>query len=589
MDKRFRSAFNRFRFRKVRSRFLAAMIVLSLPPLILLGYISFNIAKDTLMENNRQTNLDHLETSSEVADLLFRNIINLNRYIVLNQDIRNDLRESEINDIVEQENMNIRTINRLQRVINNNSFDTRFVDSMCLFDLHFQTYCLGRSDDAGIYERPDKADLIKQTEWYLKAVKAKGKVVFLSYNVLGDAANTFSTVKLFRDSESENGKPIGLLVVNLSKSMFESVFNGSKDSGRFLAIDSTSDKVQIVYPEKSSAETSLVSGSLQEARTNLHAQGYLTSEYRNQTTGWTLVHAIKSKELLKDSNRIGTATTFISSLIALVGLILSFIISGTITRPLIRIKKMMVDWTKGNREFGDTFHDDEVGVIGETFKRLAYENQELDARLFHSELKEREAELRVLQAQIKPHFLYNTLDSIYWMARLKKTEEAAQMVLALSNTFKLSLNKGRETIPVYKELQHIEQYMTIQNIRYRGRFRYEVEVDSSVMRIEILKLILQPLVENAIYHGLEPKVGEGMIRLAGRKDGDFLVFVVEDDGVGIPDMSRIEQGYGLRNVRERLSLYYGRFSSLTINSEVGKGTRIEIRILPFPEEENQDA
>jgi two-component system sensor histidine kinase YesM len=582
MEKRFHSALYRFRFRRVRSRFLTAIIVISLPPLFLLGYISFNIAKDTLMENNRQTNLDHLETSSEVADLLFRNIINLNRYIVLNQEIRNDLRESEINNSEEQENMSIRTINGLQRVINNNSFDTRFVDSMCLFDLHFQTYCLGRSDNAGIYERPDKAEAIMQTEWYQKALNAKGRVIFFSYNVMSDTANTFSTVKLFRDSESENGKPIGLLVVNLSKSMFENVFNGSQDSGRFLAIDSTSDKVQVVYPEKASAETALVSGNLQEARAKLHGEGYLISEYRNQTTEWTFVHAINSQELLKDSNRIGTATTLIASLIALVALILSFIISGSITKPLLRIKRMMVDWTKGIREFEGTFNDDEVGAIGETFKRMAYENQELDARLFQSELKEREAELRALQAQIKPHFLYNTLDSIYLMARLKKTDEAAQMALALSESFKLSLNKGRETIPVFKELKHIEHYLTIQNIRYNGRFKYEVEVDSSVMGIEVLTLVLQPLVENAIYHGLEPKVGEGTIRLAGRKDGDFLVFVVEDNGVGIRDMSKTEQGYGLRNVRERLSLYYGTYCSFSIVSEVGKGTRIEIRILSFP-------
>ncbi len=120
----------------------------------------------------------------------------------------------------------------------------------------------------------------------------------------------------------------------------------------------------------------------------------------------------------------------------------------------------------------ESFEEDEVGVIGETFKRITSENVQLNERLIHSQLKEREAELRTLQAQIKPHFLYNTLDSIYWMAVIQNNEDIAKMAVSLSESFKLSLNKGKETIPVFKELQHIEHYMTIQNLRYNERFQY---------------------------------------------------------------------------------------------------------------------
>ncbi|WP_276357085.1 cache domain-containing sensor histidine kinase [Cohnella caldifontis] len=589
MAGRIRKLMSRFRFRKVRSRFFATMILLSLPPLFLLGYVSFNIAKSTLTENITKTNDNHLQTSSEVADLLFRNIVNLNRFIVLDEEIRNDLRKSEIKNSLELLEANTLTISRLQRIINSNSFDTRYLESMCIFDLHFQTYCLGRSDDAGQYETPDKKQRIEASEWYREAYEAQGRVVFFGYNVLGDKENAFSTVKLFRDSDSLEGKPIGLLVMNLSKTMFGSVFNGSRDNGQFLAIDSSADPALIVYPDSSETAIPVAVGNLQNILGQLHEQGYLISEYRNQTTQWTFVHLIRKSQLLKQSNRIGTATAWIASGIALVALVISFIVSGSITRPLLQLKKMMVDWNKGKRDFGGSFEEDEVGAIGETFKRMALENQELDARLFHSELKEKEAELRALQAQIKPHFLYNTLDSIYWMARLKKTEEAAAMALALSESFKLSLNKGRETIPVYKELKHIEHYMTIQNIRYNGRFRYVTDVDPSIMGFEMLKLILQPLVENAIYHGLEPKMGEGSIRIEGRLDGDFLCFTVEDDGVGMEDVQQTEQGYGLRNVRERLTLYYGPSSSFRVTSKPGMGTRIDLRIKPFAEEVREHA
>src|SRR5690606_20217512 len=120
-------------------------------PLFLLGYVSYDIAKNTLTDNITKTNYDHLQTSSEVADLLIRNIVNLNRFIVLDDEIRNDLRESRPKRSEELSEMNALTIHRLQRIINSNSFDTRFLDSMCIFDLYYQTYCLGRSDDAGIY------------------------------------------------------------------------------------------------------------------------------------------------------------------------------------------------------------------------------------------------------------------------------------------------------------------------------------------------------------------------------------------------------------------------------------------------------
>jgi len=575
----------RFRLRKVRSRFFAAMILLSLPPLFLLGYISAGVARDTLMDNNTKTNYDHLRTSSEVADLLLRNIVNLNRFIVQSDEIRDDLRNSEIKSSEERSEMNRLTIDRLQRIINSNSFDTRYLDALCVFDVHLQTYCWGRSDDAGKYETPDKKQAIERSDWYRQAFAAQGRVVFFAYNVLGDKANTFSAVKLFRDSSSPDGTPIGLIVTNLSKSMFGSIFNGSEDNGRFLAIDAASDPPRLVYPETDGTGPVIASGgSLAEMMERLQRQGYLTSEFRNQTTQWTFVHLIRKSRLLQQSSRIGAATAWIASAIALVALVISYVVSGSITRPLLQLKKMMIDWNKGSRDIGGTFRDDEVGAIGETFKRMARENQELDARLFHSELKEREAELRALQAQIKPHFLYNTLDSIYWMVRLKKTEEAAAMALALSESFKLSLNKGRETIPVHKELKHIEHYMTIQNIRYNGRFRYVADVDPSILGCEMLKLVLQPLVENAIYHGLEPKIGEGCIRIEGRKEGGELIFAVEDDGVGMDDVHRTEQGYGLRNVRERLMLYYGPASTFTVTSRPGCGTRVEIRIKPFAEE-----
>jgi two-component system sensor histidine kinase YesM len=576
---------SKFRFKKLRSRFLAAMILISLPPLFILGYISFNIAKNTLTTNNAQTNEDHLKTVSEVADLLFHNIINLNRAIVINNEIRDVLKSSNTSQSSEQYESNEWTT-RLQRVMNDHLFDTKFVGSICVFNLDFRSFCAGRSDDAGIYEKENKATLIQQTDWYKNASQAQGRVLFYGYDVLGDSKNIFSTVKLFRDGTSPNGDPIGLLIVNISKSIFNEVFNNSNDHDGFMALDSTKGNINVVFNKGPSSTEFIKDGNLDTSLNQIEKKGYLINQYNNQTTDWTFVHLTKLQDLLKQSNQIRWFTTLIAVSMAIIALIISIIISGSITRPLLQIKKMMVDWTKGNRRFVETFEEDEVGTIGKTFIRMSSENKELNERIINSELKEREAELRALQAQIKPHFLYNTLDSIYWMAVIQKNNDIAQMAISLSESFKLSLNKGKELITVYKELKHIEHYMTIQNIRYNNRFQYIVEIDSALMGMEIMKLLLQPLVENAIYHGLEPKIGQGIIRLSGRRDRDHLLFVVEDNGVGIADIGLTEQGYGLRNVRERLKLYYGADSSLQISSVVNEGTNITIRFKPFSEKGN---
>lgn len=213
-----------FKFQRIRSRVLFAMIVISVPPLFLLGFVSFNTAKDSLMKTNTKTNEDHLMTSSEVADMLFKNIINLNQAMVMDEAIRNDLRSSiSISD--EEQNVLRRTIqSRIQKVMNNNFLDSRYVDSVCLYNMNFDAYCIGRTDDAGQYEGVDKKQVIPDEEWYQMADEAKGRVVFLGRVVLENNDHSFSSVKLYRDAGSIEGRPIGVLIVNISSSVFDRVF-----------------------------------------------------------------------------------------------------------------------------------------------------------------------------------------------------------------------------------------------------------------------------------------------------------------------------------------------------------------------------
>ncbi|MDG0791092.1 sensor histidine kinase [Cohnella ginsengisoli] len=576
-----RLALRRMRPRKLRIRILLAMVMLSVPPLILLGYISYNISKNTIVSNHMDNNEHNLKTASEVADLLLRNVVNMHRLILANDQVRADLRAvGEDGGRI----LDVRAANRLQNVVVSNLIDTRHIDSICLFDRGFHAVCYGSTDaNAGIYASPQGRLGISGSAWYRDALAAKGRELFFAYNVLQAApsSGSFSSVKVLRDPSDY--ETIGLLVINLKKSMFGQAMNDNQDSG-FLVLDPGGSPVSVVYAQDPVLVQKFADASGEEdAFRALHRMGYLTIGYRNDTTGWTFLHVVKASRLLQDSTRIGLATAWFAAFIGLIALLLSLFVSGSITRPLLQLKKMMIHWSKGNGEQAQrtAFDEDEVGAIGETFRRISSENVQLSERLVHSKLKEREAELRSLQAQIKPHFLYNTLDSIYWMAVIAKNKEIASMAVALSESFKLSLNKGKETIPVFKELKHIEHYMTIQNLRYKGRFRYVAEVEPELMSLEILKLLLQPLVENAIYHGLEPKIGEGEVRLTGKLRNGMAIFTVEDDGVGMESQERTQGGYGLGNVRERLALYYGPDSALTVKTAPDEGTSIEIRFRPL--------
>ncbi|MGM7722686.1 sensor histidine kinase [Metabacillus sp. Hm71] len=582
MIKHFHKFASRFRFRKIRSRFLAVMIALSVPPIFIVGVLSYHISKETLIENHLQANENHLKTTSERADLLLRNVINMERIILSNKDLRQQLIESGSISDQEQEALKLSTSSRLQQIMSDYATEQKYIDSVCLFDNYFRAVCYGRSDNAGRYESENKRIGIKESDWYKKAVQAQGKEIFFANNVLEDLDwnKTFSSVKLLRNPASKDFETIGLLIVNINKSMFSEMMNETKNN-EYLILDASNNETNTVYASNSHYYDENSKNDLSEIFKQKEEDGYVVSSYENETTGWSFGYFIEEQELLKQPHQIRAVTNLIAALIAISAVIFSVILSDTITRPLQRIKKMMVLWAKGSSEFKETFHDDEVGAIGETFKRMTAENKDLSERLIRSQLKERETELRVLQAQINPHFLYNTLDSIYWMAMIHNHEDIGKMAVSLSESFKISLNKGKELIPLHQELKHIEHYMTIQNIRFGNRFTYIQEVDPDLLDQEILKLLLQPLVENAIYHGLEPKVGEGTIRLtASRLESGYILFIVEDDGVGIKDIALTEKGYGLGNVRERLKIYYGSTSSLTIKSEVNKGTKIEIRFNP---------
>ncbi len=203
------------------------------------------------------------------------------------------------------------------------------------------------------------------------------------------------------------------------------------------------------------------------------------------------------------------------------------------------------------------------------------------------------SEMKALQAQITPHFLYNTFDTIIWLAEAGKSKQVIDITRAFSSFFRVSLSKGREWITVEQEIEHIQSYLVIQKIRYRDILDYSIEIDKSLFSNRILKLLLQPLVENALYHGIKNKRGKGTITILGRREGSFMVFTITDNGCGMqedrlaavleqintdPDNHEPGDVYGLFNVTRRLRLYYGENATFTISSEWKKGTVVTLTV-----------
>jgi two-component system sensor histidine kinase YesM len=224
-------------------------------------------------------------------------------------------------------------------------------------------------------------------------------------------------------------------------------------------------------------------------------------------------------------------------------------------------------------------NEDELGEIGNRIVHLYNWNNELTKRLYKSQIKEKEAELLALQSHINPHFLYNTLNTIFWMAEKLKAKQISKIAINLSKIFKLTLNDGNHITSVKNEMEQVKSYLDIQNIRFDHKINYTFNIEPELMDVRIIKLLLQPIVENSVYHGLEQQES-GTIMIEGYKQHDGIVFKVSDTGKGF-DMNEVDintQGYALKNINERLRLFYGKEYGLKIESEIGKGTTVYLKV-----------
>ena len=321
----------------------------------------------------------------------------------------------------------------------------------------------------------------------------------------------------------------------------------------------------------------------------------------SEITGWTIVGCMNMSELLRNSRQTRSIYVLVALGLIIVALLISSVIARNITMPIQKLRDSMKSVQKGNFDIEDieVLTDNEIGSLTRSFNVMTHRIRELMEQNIQEQEQKRKIELKALQSQINPHFLYNTLDSIIWMIRSEEYEGAGKMVSLLAKFFRISLSRGKDMIPLEKELEHASSYLAIQNIRFKDKFEFQIEADPALLKYLCPKLSIQPLLENAIYHGMEGMYedGEITIRIYDR-DGDIGIDV-SDNGPGMTQetidhimhnkviSSKRGSGIGVRNVNERIQLIYGEDYGVIITSELDEGTTATITIPKM--EETDDA
>ncbi len=396
----------------------------------------------------------------------------------------------------------------------------------------------------------------------------------------------------------------GVLLVDLSYSSLEHLFEGvTTGKGGYVYLIGSDGEI-LYHPRIQLID----SGRLKE--NNQVASGYKDGIHREVFegdnriitvksvgyTGWKIVGVTPKSVVSLNTIKTRLFIVFMITLILFILVLINSYISSRITNPIKELEKSVGILEEGDLEtavsIGGSY---EIQHLGNSIKNMAIQIRVLMDDIVTEHEAKRKQEFDTLQSQINPHFLYNTLDIIVWMIENEQKNEAVKAVTALARFFRISLSKGKSIITVRDELEHVRSYLMIQHMRFKNKFSYEIQAEEECMELTSLKLILQPLVENAIYHGMEFMDGEGEIKLSVMRKEDDLIIRVSDNGLGMTEeqvkslfshevhvTSKKGSGIGVKNVNERIKLYFGENYGLTIDSEPDEGTTITILLPAVP-------
>lgn len=448
-------------------------------------------------------------------------------------------------------------------------------------------------------------DEFQDEEWFKLAAQTPDKMVLVP-NITGrnvaslkknSADNIFCVARVITDLK---GKIIGAVLFDVRhdiiKSSIDKITIG--ENGFVFVVDENN---QVIYTQENNIvyrvhpkwfqDDNSISGTV-----SVKGKKYQIFNQYSEYTGWKTVGVISLNEFM--ANIYSILLILASVVIVFVSIILfvSLKLSKNLTMPITKLQTLMKQTESGDWSVRfNSKYNDEIGNLGKSFNHMLEQMQKLLDLVYEEQQLKKEAEFKILQEQIKPHFLYNTLDTINWMARDYDADDIIKLVEAMTTMFRIGLSQGKRIISVSEEITHVSNYLYIQKIRYKSKLSYEVIMDDSIKNYEIPKLILQPLVENAIYHGIKQKRGGGSITITACKK-DFLSFIIEDTGNGMEEdkLKKINsmlsstspkntsKSFGLFYVKEQIRQTFGDNGKIFVESKEGAGTRVIIEILIEP-------
>ena len=582
------------KFNSIQSVIFAMVSMLLLGAVAIVTVISMNYTRTSVFDNSSLYTQTIIQQMNQNIDSYIDYMENISYLVSSNEDVQSYL----FGDEPDPESR-VRILNQFKTILDSRS------DILNLGIIGENGRML--INDALRLTNPD-LDIHTQ-QWYTNALNGSASSYLSSSHVQhiisGERPWVITLSRGIRNKASEVGnQKEGVFFIDLNYSAISELCNQSMvgNQGYAFILDAEGNIVyhpqqQQLYNELQTENISLIMGTDQD--TVLFGKGSSEKLYsisRSGKTGWTVVNCVRVEELLRKSNKAQSLYVLVAMGLMIVALFFSRFISRSITQPIQQLCDSMERVQEGDFSVSDIVVEsqNEIGSLTKSFNVMTHRIQDLMEQNIREQEAKRKSELKALQSQINPHFLYNTLDSIIWMAEGKKNEEVVLMTASLARLLRQSISNEDEVVSIGNEIEYVRSYLTIQKMRYKDKLEFEIDVDPSIKYIKIVKLVLQPIVENAIYHGLKYKESKGLLIVRGYTRGENAFIEIADNGVGMDaetlkhiferhKVNYHSNGVGVYNVQKRLQLHYGADYGITYRSEPGIGTTATI-IIPRNQE-----
>jgi two-component system sensor histidine kinase YesM len=583
----------------LKQRIWFTFVILITLGLVATGSIAYLIASKEIQRNAMQSSQDTVNQSAQIVNERLKNIGTAVRSLMFSDAFKQLMKDVQNKD----SSSYYKSLTALQYVFNQVKFNDSMIESILIATPigDFYPTSSARNISNSFFESGmfNQFQLLKRGFWSAGHVDPffTGKQRVLSLVAEG----------VSEDSYLQNEPTNVYVVINVKEDDLRDLFmdNLSDPNKHYYFVDSQGEDIN--YAERIQDNAFIQRPDFVHQLTN-ESKGSFFFEDKDRNNylvnfarldlkdDWMIVGVQAKDKLLAKLNGIKQATTYVTIGFIIVSLFITNNLTFLLLKPLYRLQKLMKRVEENDLEVRfESVYKDEVSQVGFRFNRMLDEIKQLITDVTNRERDKRKAEIKALTAQMDPHFFYNTLNTIYCKSVLGENEDVNEMILALSNMFQLSLSGGRDLIPLADELDHVRQYLAIQQRSYENLFVCRMEVEPELNACLVPKIVLQPLIENSILHGFKDMKSGGEIQLTARTDGDWLHILVEDNGHGlIPEKllqnmmhpTTSKHGYALRNIYTRLELYYGTQQRMEITTNEWGGARIELWLPRYETEED---